>query len=127
MKINKIILLTLSLIAVSGCSDKEKIIPNFSEGDTVKSAISSDIGMIISRQCHPSLIGDGCRYDVRFKASQTQINTHLSKSDNTVQVTPLAVIKLMKSYELELVSKATYELEPTSKENIEDKIMNEAK
>lgn len=94
----KIALFSLSLIALSGCGSD----PKFALGDTVKSSLTGDVGMITYLHCpFDNKNGDGCMYDVRFKHNQSSIDSNGLM--DKITVTPLALIEDMRSYESDLI------------------------
>jgi len=94
-------------VCVSACdgSTKEErraaryAICKFQEGELVRSKLSGDRGQITDRIRFSS--DNYCYYHVRFVGRQETTDSRILSNDGPIAVTPLTVIKYMRSYELE--------------------------
>lgn len=91
----------LTLFVMSGCPQQSYPECKFSQGEMVRSKISSQIGQVTRNYSYRG--NSICRYDVRFAASQSKTNTRLLGPDGAIAESPLALVKYMKEFELEKV------------------------
>lgn len=69
----------------------------FKNGDIVKMKAFGHIGMIVGVRCYEY----ACEYSVRFSAVQSSTEYHIFGSGGNIDVTPVALVKHIREFELE--------------------------
>jgi len=74
-------------------------VPVFKGGQIVQMRLSGDKGMVVGHNC--SRFNQTCSYDIRFSSLQMNTNVSLLGSDGPINISPVALVRYIKEFELE--------------------------